>query len=182
MKKIFLMIPLLLILFTVPVRASTEFPTLPTDGNTGYVIFHYVNDDYEEYNLCTFNNNTLSIEDVNDSTKYDSKLVFNSDWNLYILKNGKWKFVNDYTCETGKLLKRDKLMYSSCNIVHKDTGNVVFPEAPIREPLAELVQRAKVGAIMEVVAKVVPAIMIVVVGLIGLRNALTLLKNIFRRA
>jgi len=181
MKKIFLMIPLLLILFTVPVKASTEkLPAFPEDGRNGYLIIF--SSYYNRYELFTFNNNNddIMLHDFNGAHA-DSSILFPSDYTRYFYSNDKWEEFYSSSKDSSSLINLSDVKYSTCNIVREDTGEVVFTKAPIKVSLMEMVQRAKVGAIMEVVAKVVPAIMIVVVGLIGLRNALTLLKNILRR-
>lgn len=181
MKKIFVMIPLLLILFTVPVRAATDLPALPEDGRNGYLIIF--SSYYNRYELFTFNNNNDDIM-LHDfyGAHVDSSILFPSDYTRYYYSEGKWEEFYSSSKDSSSLINLSDVKYSTCNIVREDTGKVVFTKAPIRVSLTELVQRAKVGAVMETVKKMVPTVMIVVVGFLGLLKALTLLKNILRRA
>ena len=74
-----------------------------------------------------------------------------------------------------------QFLYSSFDVYYSD-GTIFFQRAPIKVSFLTQIKKVRMGAVMETVAKMVPVVMIAVVGFLGFRKAFNLLLKVFHQA
>ena len=170
-----------LLLFSVNVKASNvQLPTLPDDENNYYVIV-YDNWDDNAFELYTFSNNEVKINDY-EYFGMDSVLIFSSDYNLYRLEDGMWKYRNSYGPETTMIMNSSGIRYSTCDIVHEVTGQVVFMKALIKVNLSHQMGKIQMRATMKTVVYLIPLLIPLLVSFLAFRKALAWLLKVLRKA
>lgn len=196
MKKILIIIPVLsvLLLFSnLSVKANeVVFPAFP-EPVEGKSSTHY---------LITFNSvtgNYVLYKPLNPQTMYvtvqdDLTLDFVGCPTIsYIWKAGEGGNSWIKSLELGisptsrKLTIRGynegtvEFLYSSFDLYYSD-GSIFFQRAPIKVSFSTQMKRIQMGAVLETVAKMVPVVMIAVVGFLGFRKAFNLLLKVFHQA
>lgn len=195
MKKILIIIPFLsvLLLFSnLSVKANeVVFPAFP-EPVEGRSSTHY---------LITFNSvtgNYVLYKPLNPQTMYvtvqgnDLILNFGGPTISYIWKAGEGG--NSWITQSRELGISTRrviisgynegtveFLYSSFDLYYSD-GSIFFQRAPIKVSFSTQMKRIQMGAVLETVAKMVPVVMIAVVGFLGFRKAFNLLLKVFHQA
>lgn len=180
MKKILIIIPVLLLL--LPINASAA-----NFGDINVTIPEKLQDTALPYYIIWEHSGTKHLVLSSKPAKVSERIAFVGSLVHYTLNNGTWKI----TYDTGNLDPEKDYLYplsfstyhhSNYDVMHEDTGELVFPKAPIKVSLYEIMNRTKMGAVMETVAKMVPVVMIAMVGFLGFRKAFNLLLKVFHQA
>lgn len=181
MKKILIIIPFLLLLFGINVRAANF-------GDINVTIPETLQDiPLPYYIIWGDDEGTINLVLSSRPAKVSSRINFVGPLVHYTLNNGTW----NKTWDNGHLGSDHNYIYpksfstyhhSNYDVMHEVTGELVFPKAPIKVSLYVIMNRIKMGAVMETVAKMIPAVMIAVAGFLGFRKAFNLLLKVLRAA
>lgn len=187
MKKILIIIPILLVFF-IPVSVSAANfgdinVTIPEALKDTPLPYYVIWDDFDSTYLAL----SSKPAKINTYNVQNDRIDLYGEFALYTLIDDTWNRISN---SNGALPPDKGVSYrnafkiyhhSNYNLMH-DNGELVFQKAPIKVSLKELAKRAKMGAVLEVVAKMVPTVMIAVVGFLGFRKALKMLRTVLQGA
>ena len=180
MKKILIIIPFLLLLLPTNVSAANFGDinvTIPAEMNDTPLPYYciWAHDDYPRLMLS-------SEPQYFSGPSHKICIGSGASYVFYKLSNGSWELI------VAEKNIKDEQRYNYTTYYHSnydlknDDGEVVFQKAPIKVSLKETMRRMAMGAVMKTVAKMVPTVMIAVVGFLGFRKAFNLLLRVFQGA
>ncbi len=204
--SIFSIVLAIIIAFTSSVNAvSTTYVTYPEDGGVDVIIKG------ETYHIDFGANEYFPLDDNHNFKNYfcyscsDGYRLLLSDTDIYIKEDFSWvntdtdsgkvvywygKMENGSNTFKGSLGKNYfsgsvpdgfEFLYSNCDIKDPFNGKVVFQPTPA-VVLAPIAQEAPLEGIVQEIVGILPIVLIILVGLIGLRKGLALLSQTLHKA
>ena len=177
----------LLLFSSFSVKASdVVFPAfpLPVEGlsSTHYIIYRK-GATGKYYLIQPFDSESISVQERFDSDiflhvgpciKY-SWVEGSNSWEKY------GEIPGTEGTQTTLYHDRDTMLYSSIDLIYED-GTIFFQRTPIKVNFSNQVKELEMGAVLKTIVKVIPMVMIAVVGFLGFRKAFNLLLRVLKGA
>jgi hypothetical protein len=162
---------------------NVVFPAFPEpvegQSSTHYIILYLP--DFNEYRLIKPTDpSKVSARDVSSTSTY---IDYDCNALEYVWKTETTAWVLKYENPSSSIISKTNanLAYSSFDIKYTD-GTVFFQRAPIKVSFSTQVKELEMGAVLKAIVKVIPMVMIAVVGFLGFRKAFNLLLRVFQGA
>ena len=189
MKKVFLIYLLPIVFMFVLFSNSKCFASIVIDENT---VYPDVPSQYSDMNFVILvsgdNKNLLLFDDLKGNPFIEGNNIrFKNSKDEYgtmhwFMMSGdhtdNWSFMSDTTFLGS--ISSSKFLYSTVNIMESSDSDKVFFKPP--QTLAPVVATIKMKTVLQEILGILPIMIIVLVGLIGLRKGLALLFLILRQS
>ncbi len=169
---------------TVSVNASSlPFPSVATvpdaieNGNTYVVVYSNIAKQYELWVAGNF----YYYPEESMITTY-SWLVNRTATSRYLVVNGKWVYDSYYSGFTVSDDNKNQILLSGRDITYWQSKDVFFSKIETLLTLRPILAETQTGGTLSQVIGLVPLLLVLAVGFLGLRKALQVLLTVLRKA